>query len=201
MLLNPLYVFASGVSMCVGWSQAAGALLRLCCHNPNIVKNIIIYKKPTKKTVFSLHQTEEAELLFDFWHSRRLPLLFILAFKDGSAVETNPHAESPLAVSRADRIRFNTALDFLSPQRKVRNGCLVFLRRTFVLSKIKRELDRYCVVKRNIKGSGQRATAAGENFVTRQQGPGILWISSSTVSDLTKLFFIYLKCCFLPFHL
>lgn len=182
--------------MCVGWSQAAGALILLCYHNPNSVKYNQI-----KKNVFCLNQTEEAELLLDFWSSRRLPLLFILAFKDGSAVETKPRAESPLAVNHADRIRFNTALDFLSPQRKVRNGCLVFLRRPFLLSKIKRERDRYCGVKRNIKGSGQRASTAGENFVTRQRGPGILWISTSTMSDLTKLFFKYSKCCFLPFHL
>lgn len=85
--------------------------------------------------------------------SCRRSLLFILAFKDGSTVETKPRAESPLVVNAADRIRFNTALDFLSPQRKVRNGCLVFLHHPFVLLKIKRVRDR-----------GQIATAAGENF-------------------------------------
>lgn len=38
MLLNALYVFASRVSVCVGWSRAAGALIRLCCDNPDSVK-------------------------------------------------------------------------------------------------------------------------------------------------------------------
>lgn len=136
---------------------------------------------------FCLCQTGEAALLSDFWSSRRLSLLFILVFKDGSTVETKPRAESPLVVNGADRIRFNTALDFLSPQRKVRNGCLVFLHRSFVLLKIKRERDRYYVVKRNIKDSGQIATAAGEDFVTRQRGPGILWVSTTTISVLTRL--------------
>lgn len=136
---------------------------------------------------FCLCQTGEVAPFSDFWSSRRLSLLFILVFKDGSTVETKPRAESPLVVNGADRIRSNTALDFLSPQRKVRNGCLVLLRRPFVLLKIKRELDRYCVVKRNIKGSGQIATAAGEKFVTRQRGPGILWVSTTTMSVLTRL--------------
>lgn len=70
--------------------------------------------------MFCLHQTEGVEPLLDGWRSRRHPLLFLLAFKDGSAVETKPRAESPLAVNRADRIRFNTELGFLSPQRKVK---------------------------------------------------------------------------------
>lgn len=61
--------------------------------------------------VFCFHQTGEAFFC-------RLPLLFILAFKDGSAVETKTCAEPPLAVNRADRIRFNTALDFSQPSKK-----------------------------------------------------------------------------------
>lgn len=134
--------------------------------------------------MFCLRQTGETEQFLDVELAQIF--LFILAFKDGSTVETKPRTESPLAVNRTDRIRFNTALDFLSPQRKVRNGCLVFLRHPFVLLKIKRERDRYRVVKRNIKGSGQIATTAGENFVTRQRGPGILWISNASTSGLTK---------------
>lgn len=158
---------------------AAGALNLLCCHNPKQRK-----VKSSTKIVFCLCQTGEAASLLDL--SCRLSLLFILAFKDGSTVETKPRAESPPVVNAADRIRFNTALDFLSPQRKVRDGCRVFLRHPFVLLKIKRERDRYCVVKRNIKGSGQIAAAAGEDFVTRQRGPGILGAPTATKSFLTR---------------
>lgn len=88
----------------------------------------------------------------------------------GARAEIKPLTESPLAINCTDRIRFNTVFEFLSPPRNVRNDCLAFLCHPFVLLEIKTQLDRYCVVKRHIKGSVLVATAVLKNCVEREQG-------------------------------
>lgn len=104
------------------------------------------------------------------WELPKTFSVFPSAFRDRSTAEIKPLTESPLAVNCSDRIRFNTALDFLSPPRKVRNECLAFLCHLFVSLEIKSELDRYCVVKGRIKGSVLVATAVLENSAEGEQG-------------------------------
>lgn len=124
-------------------------------------------------------------------NSQRLSLSFLWLLKKNptdnrSRVEIKPLTDSPLAVNCTDRIRFNTTLDFLSPPRKVRNDCLAFLCHPFVSLEIKSKLDRYCVVKRHIKGSVLVATAVLENYVERKQAVcgSVLPLELSVISQL-----------------
>ena len=87
-----------------------------CSRNPNTVK-----LNSNKNWCFFLHTAEKKKKKKEFLSDCELPKtfsIFPLAFKDRSRAEIKPLTESPLAVNCTDRIRFNTALDFLSPPRE-----------------------------------------------------------------------------------